>query len=98
MPLDLVEFLEARLSEEPTDDPKSAADVAAKRALIQFGDNLFCTCWDLVSRGEGMPTDPEDRTHQLPHHYDCTCYYIAQELAQVYAKHPDYKENWRPRP
>ena len=96
MPLDLVEFLEARLSEEPVDDAKATADVASKRALIEFGDNLFCTCWDFVNRGGSVPTDPEDRTHRLPHHYDCTSYYIAEHLAEVYDKHPDYNETWRP--
>lgn len=71
------------------------ADVDAKRELLATDDTPFCTsgCW----RPDQTPKDPDSGwTVEIPHHYDCTAYYIAQVLALPYAGHPDYQEKWRP--
>lgn len=68
------------------------AEVEAKRRLIERGDTLFCEC----DFADSPPTNPEDRSQQIPHHYDCTAYRIAQVLALPYAGHPDFQQDWKP--
>lgn len=68
------------------------ADIDAKRELIKRGDTLFCEC----DFADSPPTNPEDRSQEIPHHYDCTAYRVAAVLALPYADHPDYREDWRP--
>lgn len=76
------------------DDEKCerALEVAAKRALIERGDTLFCEC----DQGDSPPADPETGwTVELPHHFDCTAYRIAQVLAQPYAGREGFRDEWR---
>ena len=74
------------------DPARVLAEVEAKRSLIARGDTLFCEC----NFADAPPTNPDDRSQQIPHHYDCTAYRIAQVLALPYADHPDYRVEWRP--
>ena len=100
---DLVDFVHARLDDDEAaaydiarnDPARALADVEAKRELLATDDTPFCTsgCW----RPDQTPKDPDSGwTVVIPHHYDCTAYYIAQVLALPYAGHPDYQEEWRP--
>lgn len=72
---------------------RALAEIEAKRQLIKSGDTLFCTC----DFADSPPMDPDTNwTVQIPHHYDCTAYRIAQVLATAYRDHPDYREEWLP--
>lgn len=73
------------------DPVRVLAEVEAKRALIRRGDTLFCSCYHY----DNPPTDPKTR-QPIPHHYDCTAYYIAQELALPYRDRPGYRPEWAP--
>lgn len=74
------------------DPARVLAEVAAKRALIERGDTLFCEC----DQGDSPPADPETGwTVELPHHFDCTAYRIAQVLAQPYAGREGWRDEWR---
>lgn len=75
------------------DPARVLREIAAKRELIKRGDTLFCDC----DSADSPPMDPDsDWTVPIPHHYGCTAYLIARELAVVYADHPDYRAEWRP--
>lgn len=74
------------------DPARVLADIDAKRELLKRGDTLFCDC----DFADSPPTNPEDRSQEIPHHYDCTAYRVAAVLALPYADHPDYREEWRP--
>jgi hypothetical protein len=74
------------------DPARILADIEDKRELIKRGDTLFCECDFATS----PPTNPDDRSQQIPHHYDCTAYRIAQVLAVAYASHPGYGKEWQP--
>lgn len=83
----VLESKDARLVYNPA---RVLAEVEARRALIKRGDTLFCYC-DTV----GPPTDPATR-QPIPHHYDCTAYYIARELALPYRDRPGWRPEWAP--
>lgn len=92
MPLDVVEFVTARLEEDSAACTGRAALRLETLRLLIAEESPLCTC----DEAESPPTDPYDRDHVLPHHYDCPAYEIARALATADDEHPDFNEDWRP--
>ncbi|MFJ2752786.1 hypothetical protein [Streptomyces sp. NPDC087297] len=92
MPLDVVEFATARLAEDAAASTgRAALRLETLRMLIAEGSPL-CACGE----ADFPPTDPYDRDHRLPHHYDCPAYEIARAIAVADSSHRDFNETWRP--
>ena len=93
MPLDPVEFATARLTEDVsrTTDARTAARLKTLRKLIGE-ESPLCAC----NEADDPPTDPDDGSHRLPHHYDCPAYEISLMLAQVDNNHPEFSTEWWP--
>ncbi|MGW0604139.1 hypothetical protein [Streptomyces sp. NPDC002640] len=90
-PLDVVEFAIAHLAEDAADTGRAALRLETLRLLIADESPLF-TCGE----ADFPPTDPCDRGHLLPRHYDCPAYEVARAIAVTDSGHPDFNEAGRP--
>ncbi|MFD9397082.1 hypothetical protein ACFWBB_42030 [Streptomyces sp. NPDC060000] len=92
MSLDVVEFATARLAEDAAASTGRAALRLETLRLLIAEESPLCIC----DEADSPPTDPYDRDHLLPHHYDCLAYEVARAIALADSRHPDFNEEGRP--
>ncbi|MFF3937865.1 DUF6221 family protein [Streptomyces phaeofaciens] len=81
---DLLKFLAARISE----DGHHVADTRGGDALLDSHLRILDAMEVPANDCSGMPDPWDGRTHGLTH--------ALRVLAQAYAAHPAYREEWRP--
>ncbi|MFE7388372.1 DUF6221 family protein [Streptomyces sp. NPDC057582] len=81
---DLLKFLAARISE----DRHRVADIIGSEALLAGYLSLLDSIEVLANDYRRMPDPWDGRTHGLTH--------ALRVLAQAYAAHPAYNQEWRP--
>ncbi|MCX4739096.1 DUF6221 family protein [Streptomyces antibioticus] len=81
---DLLQFLAACISE----DRRHVADTSDSEALLDSHLHILDSIEALANDYSGMPDPWDGRTHGLTH--------ALRVLAQAYAAHPAYREEWRP--